>query len=566
MRSPITAPRTRLVAVAGALAAVVPLAAVAVTGAPAQADGPAHARHVLVISIDGMHQYDLDQWTAQHPDSTLAQLAGTGTTYTDASTTHPSDSFPGTLAEFTGGTPKTTGVFYDVTYDRSLYPPRAQGGPSSCTGPAGTATKYEESIDTNAPSLANGEVGTRTILGETIDPSQLPQAAGPGGTCVPVYPSDFLNTNTVFSVAHRAGLYTAWADKHPSYEALDGHGSRGAIDDLFNTEINADIIPSSLVDTRGTTVTFPDTSVGITGTMGNVEAYDQIKVDAILNEIDGKTSAGAPAPTVPNIFGMNFQTVSVGEKLVDPTQAGNPSYVPGGYEPGSLVFTPQLEGGLAFVDHALGEMVSELQARGLLSSTEIIVTAKHGQSPINPATLSKIGHAEVQVLTNAGIQTAAVTDDDVALIWLKDQSQTAAAVAALKQSMATTNSAHIQHIYAGQELDRLFGDPAENPRTPDIIIQPTPGTIYTTSSAKVAEHGGFSADDTHVPLLVVQASDWGRAQEAGSVVGTPVATTQIAPTILATLGLNPMALDAVRAEGTQILPGLEPARSWGIHR
>jgi hypothetical protein len=39
-------------------------------------------------------------------------------------------------------------------------------------------------------------------------------------------------------------------------------------------------------------------------------------------------------------------------------------------------------------------------------------------------------------------------------------------------------------------------------------------------------------------------------------INTAVATTQIAPTILKALGLEPQELEAVRLEGTQILPGL----------
>jgi len=38
-------------------------------------------------------------------------------------------------------------------------------------------------------------------------------------------------------------------------------------------------------------------------------------------------------------------------------------------------------------------------------------------------------------------------------------------------------------------------------------------------------------------------------------VTTFVETTQVAPTILSILGLDPNALTAVRVEGTQVLPG-----------
>jgi hypothetical protein len=43
---------------------------------------------------------------------------------------------------------------------------------------------------------------------------------------------------------------------------------------------------------------------------------------------------------------------------------------------------------------------------------------------------------------------------------------------------------------------------------------------------------------------------------ASSTVTSPVETMQVAPTILAALGLNPTSLDAVQKHGTQVLPGL----------
>ncbi len=44
------------------------------------------------------------------------------------------------------------------------------------------------------------------------------------------------------------------------------------------------------------------------------------------------------------------------------------------------------------------------------------------------------------------------------------------------------------------------------------------------------------------------------------VVDSSVETTQVAPTILSLLGLNPGALTAVQVEGTQVLPGLRGGR------
>jgi predicted AlkP superfamily pyrophosphatase or phosphodiesterase len=539
-----------------------------------------HVGHVLLFSIDGMHASDLSQCISDGLCPNLAELVGGGTTYANASTSHPSDSSPGLMSLVTGGTPKLTGVYYDDAYDRTDYTPAAQMPDSkqTCAGPGGATTAYDETIDTHAPSVANGEVGTRTILNESIDPTQL--AYGwVKGKCVPILPSQFLRTNSIFSVVHAAGLRTAWADKHPAADQeVAGNGTPNAVDDPFETEINADIIPRHLVDTRGRTVTFPlpnptgnPNGFSITDSVGNTESYDQIKVDAILNEIDGLNSAGTHHVGAPALFGMNFQTVSVAQKLIDPVLSCarsddaptcDPSYVPGGYEPGTLKFTPQMQGGIASVDAQIGSMVAELRLEHLLSSTEIVITAKHGQSPIDPSKLHLIGHAEATVLSNAGIKVATITDDDVALIWLKKQSQTAAAVAALNADKNGANTARISYVLSGKALEAQFGNPRVDPRTPDIIVQPIPGTIYSTSTAKVAEHGGFSADDSHVALLVVNGSTLmkeevgGDVKGAGAVVTAPVQTTQVAPTILVALGLDPGQLDSVRIQHTAVLPGV----------
>ena len=104
---------------------------------------------------------------------------------------------------------------------------------------------------------------------------------------------------------------------------------------------------------------------------------------------------------------------------------------------------------------------------------------------------------------------------------------------------------------AGNELKLKFNDPATDARTPDIIVQPQYGTIYTKPSKnKNAEHGGFSYGDTNVGLIVSNPAF------SAHVVKTPVPSAQVAPTILQALGLNPKALDSVRVEHTEVLPAL----------
>ncbi len=114
---------TRPAAVSLAAVSAVALFALPGLRADAQQAGPTSAhtnKHVLLISVDGMHQSDLDWYVANHPSSTLAKLIHSGSEYTNASTSNPSDSDPGGTALMTGGNPKSTGVYYDVEYSHKV--------------------------------------------------------------------------------------------------------------------------------------------------------------------------------------------------------------------------------------------------------------------------------------------------------------------------------------------------------------------------------------------------------------------------------------------------------------
>jgi predicted AlkP superfamily pyrophosphatase or phosphodiesterase len=91
--------------------------------APQPSSGESHIRHVLLISIDGLHALDASNYVANHPKSALAELGRHGVTYTNARTPADSDSFPGLLALVTGGSPISHGLFYDVSYDRTYFDP-----------------------------------------------------------------------------------------------------------------------------------------------------------------------------------------------------------------------------------------------------------------------------------------------------------------------------------------------------------------------------------------------------------------------------------------------------------
>ena len=77
-----------------------------------------------------------------------------------------------------------------------------------------------------------------------------------------------------------------------------------------------------------------------------------------MNEIDGKTHDGKSSAPVPNIFGMNFQAVSIGQKLNE-TSIG----VTGGYKDALGTPTDALLGEISYVDASIGEMVETCRAR-----------------------------------------------------------------------------------------------------------------------------------------------------------------------------------------------------------
>ena len=126
-----------------------------------------------------MHAVDLANYNAAHPSSTLARLAKSGVAYSNALTMAPSDSFPGTLALVTGGTPRSTGVFYDDSYDRTYFKPG-----SDCTEAPGAEVSFAENVDVDSDKIGSG--GMPGKWQSQIGPKKLPMTLV-GDKCVAVY-------------------------------------------------------------------------------------------------------------------------------------------------------------------------------------------------------------------------------------------------------------------------------------------------------------------------------------------------------------------------------------------
>jgi hypothetical protein len=537
--------------------------------------------HVLLVSIDGMHVVDYLNCSQGVPGinggqpycPNLAKLGATGVNFLDTSASRPSDSFPGLTTIVSGATPRLHGAFYDVAYDRVLAPPikktgnGLKGGPCTPNKANGTSTEYEEGIDINQQFL-NGIDGISTKNGDgginSIDPSRLER--DPFNNCAPVYPWNFVRTNTIFGVIHAAGGYTAWSDKHPSYSSVAGPGDGSNLDDYYSPEINSVVVAlpgiKTVLGMACDPIADPSQLGAWTDSFQNIQCYDTLKVNAILNEIDGFTHNRKKQTKVPTIFGMNFQAVSVGQKLIE-ANVGSGGYTDAAGTPSTLLL-----GEIQFVDAAIGSWIAELQKQGLSDSTLIVITAKHGQSPVDspryvgitasgPVTTSPsrlIDNCLPASESNAGGQIGP-TEDDVSLLWLKKSCNATSEVEILEtQSPTSSNIAGIGQIFFGQSLNQLFNPPGippnGDPRTPNIIVAPNVGVTYSGSTAKQAEHGGFSHDDTNVIILVSNTNF------TPKTLTTPVQTAQIAPTILKALGLKPKALQAVQTQGTEVLPGI----------
>jgi hypothetical protein len=455
-------------------------------------------QHVLLLSIDGAHALDIANYVKSNPHSALAELSDMGVTFTNASLPI-GDFYPGVLSFVTGGTPNSTGVWYDGGYDRAL------SAPGSDCSRIGAEFLYDEKIDIDV-GLIDGGGG--------INPDKLPRDPKKG--CAPVMPHEFLRVNTVFDLAKAAGKRTAWADKHWACEIVTGRSGK-AIDDFYIREVGTGKISSNIAHTT---------------------QYDDFRVDAIVNEIDGFDHGRSQHVGTPAIFGMTFQALAVEQKK--PGQG----YVDGDGKPSAPVLST-----LRHADQSIAKIVSELKKQNLLASTLIVITAVHGDSPIDSGSSRKIDEDLIPSLIGEKLLAAAVQDTE-ALLWLKDQSQTAR-VAALLSRRENRSKAGINEIIWGEALKLQYNDPLKDGRVPDIIVKPVVGVFYAPAGAtKVSEHGGFYTQDVNVPLLLANPT------LKATVIKTPVPTTSLAPTILKALGMDPQGLESVRMENVSVLPGL----------
>lgn len=539
-------------------------------------------RRVLLLSIDGMHAVDFYKWVANNPPSNIGMLYVHGIDYPNAMASTPSGGFPGMLALTTGGSPKTTGVYDEDSYDRTLYPPG-----SDCSGMAGTEVIYDHSI-----------VEDYSLLRSPIDDGNLPRRVS-GSECVPVYPHEFLAAPTLFEVVQGSGRRTSWADNHAGYEILSGPSGLG-LSEFFAPSVNSPVANGGTLNgvNLAASLSSCNSTNSVVGSSGAVEfgtcvpaahAYDDAKVQSVINKIEGFSADGSRLSAVPTVLGMNFSALQVAQRL----PVANAGYLNAGGDPGVFV-----DAALQHIDTSIGQILAALQTEHLIEKTLVVLTAKHGQAPIdrtkvrteqdainpvdNPRTFVQLVDSDVDAVfapfvnPNDGRMPAIaghVQTRDSALVWLQDQNNVNVSDvvqllsdplirSAMGASVRPSGSIFSSNIASGSELSLAFGDPQSiDPlaaaRAPNVFVQPDLGVLYTTLAgepAKIADWGGGAQDDINVPLLI---SNSDIVQHVS--IYEPVSTKQVAPTILTALKLDVTELTAAVSEGTNPLPGIV----WG---
>ena len=212
---------------------------------------------------------------------------------------------------------------------------------------------------------------------------------------------------------------------------------------------------------------------------------------------------------MPTILGMNFQAVSVGQKLIE-------GGVKGGYTDAAGDPTPSMLGEIKFVDAAIGQMVDALEDQ---RSSRIDRHHHHRQArpiadrhpPLLPhsRTFRNERHAALRGHWSAFLPAVysdpnnglGLAEDDISQLWLTNSADTVAAVNLLE----TTRTRRIRRdaiglgqIFYGASLTTMFNAPGvpkdlgpccvlpkpggPDPRTPDIIVMPNVGVVYTGST------------------------------------------------------------------------------------
>jgi predicted AlkP superfamily pyrophosphatase or phosphodiesterase len=200
-------------------------------------------------------------------------------------------------------------------------------------------------------------------------------------------------------------------------------------------------------------------------------------------------------------------------------------------------------------DADLGRIEAAYQAAGILNQTLFVITADHGMMPVTRFIPSTV---VTNAVAKAGTSAPDIAANTADYVWLADSSKAQAVAQNVLSAndpgiqsayYLTTQKGHPQYVAAGQGTGSPAVEVANqyllqallNGHEPQVVIFGNEGASFSDPSYKwKADHGGGSWESQHIPLVLA-----GPGIKPGQTLTTPAQLEDVAPTVLADMGVTP---------------------------
>jgi arylsulfatase A-like enzyme len=204
-------------------------------------------------------------------------------------------------------------------------------------------------------------------------------------------------------------------------------------------------------------------------------------------------------------------------------------------------------------DHDLGEIEDQYRKAGILNETLFVITADHGMAPIThfiPYTTIRTAIAK------AGTTPTSIAYNHSAYVWLRDPRK----AGAVAQNLARSHDPGISSVYYLSRSGRHVGyrraagtsvhqavevanqyllQTLLNGHQPAVVLFcRTDATTSSNATHWRADHGGPVWQSQHIPLILA-----GPGIRRGVVTSRPAQLDDVAPTVLADLGVSPRGME-----------------------
>ncbi len=226
-----------------------------------------------------------------------------------------------------------------------------------------------------------------------------------------------------------------------------------------------------------------------------------------------------------------------------------------GHRVGGPASPDVMKGIVAGCDVQLGRLFTAFRDRGILDQTVFVVTADHGMVS---NTYQIASDRLKKLIREGGGDILFNTGGNCAYIWLRNPAAASRVAQHLVRSVGHAHFAHYQTVESGvyryhpvtaphwpvsASLEAAYQyllDTFAGPLAPDIALSFQENTITRVHNNKHGEHGGATWGAQAIPLVIA-----GPGVRSGARSQFPARLMDIAPTVLALLGLEPANMDGV---------------------